>query len=66
MVGSAWAGTHDADLVALVIDAKKGVKDDDEAILRALGDVRAAKVLVLNKVDLVDKAGAARADADAQ
>ncbi len=55
MVGSAWASTADADVVALLIDAKKGVKDDDEAILRLLGDVRAPKVLVLNKVDLVDK-----------
>jgi GTP-binding protein Era len=55
MVDSAWASTQDADLVALVIDAKKGVKDDDEAILGGLGKVRAPKVLVLNKVDLVDK-----------
>jgi len=55
MVGSAWASTADADVVAFVIDAKTGVKDDDEAILRLLGDVRAPKVLVLNKVDLVDK-----------
>jgi GTPase len=55
MVGSAWGSTQDADLVALVIDARKGIADDEDAILRALGDVRAAKVLVLNKVDLVDK-----------
>jgi GTPase len=55
MVDSAWASTQDADLVALVIDAKKGVKDDDEAILGGLGKVRAPKVVVLNKVDLVDK-----------
>jgi len=55
MVGTAWGSTRDADLVALVIDAKKGIKDDDEAILRALGDVRAPKVLVLNKVDIIAK-----------
>jgi GTP-binding protein Era len=55
MVQSAWASSHDADLVVLAIDAKKGVKDDEEAILSLLGDVRAPKVLVLNKVDLVDK-----------
>ncbi|MGB6654603.1 MAG: GTPase Era, partial [Xanthobacteraceae bacterium] len=35
--------------------AKKGIKDDDEAILGRLVDVRTPKVLVLNKVDLVDK-----------
>jgi GTP-binding protein Era len=55
MVGSAWASTQDADLVALLIDAKKGIKDDDEGILGGLGDIRPAKVLVLNKIDLVEK-----------
>ena len=34
MVGSAWGGTQDADIVALLIDAAQGVQDDDEAILR--------------------------------
>jgi GTP-binding protein Era len=55
MVGSAWGSTQDADLVALLIDARKGLKEDDEAIVRMLGDVRPQKVLVLNKVDLVAK-----------
>jgi GTP-binding protein Era len=59
MVGTAWGSTHDADLVALLIDAKndanKGLGDDDEAVLRGLPDIRAPKVLVLNKVDLVAK-----------
>src|SRR6201995_1412299 len=55
MVATAWGSTHDADIVALLIDAHKGLQEDDEAILRTLGDVRSAKVLVLNKVDLVEK-----------
>src|SRR6202789_2584453 len=55
MVSTAWSGAQDADLVALLIDAKKGIKDDDEAILGGLADVRPNKALVLNKVDLVDK-----------
>jgi GTPase len=60
MVGTAWGSTQDADIVALLIDAQKGVAqkgmaDDDAAILGRLGDIRAPKVLVLNKVDLVDK-----------
>jgi len=55
MVGSAWGSAKEADLVALLIDAGKGVQDDDETILRGLADVRAPKVLVLNKVDLVGK-----------
>ena len=55
MVGTAWGSTQDADLVALLIDARKGLLDDDEEILRVLGDVHPVKVLVLNKVDLVEK-----------
>jgi GTP-binding protein Era len=55
MVSTAWGSAQDADLVALLIDAKKGIKDDDEAILGRLPDVRPKRVLVLNKVDLVDK-----------
>ena len=55
MVGTAWGSTADADLVALVLDARKGVLDDDQAILSALADVRPTKALVLNKVDLVAK-----------
>ena len=51
MVGSAWGSTQDADVVALLIDAHKGVEEDEEAILRKLADIRAPKVLVLNKVD---------------
>ncbi len=55
MVESAWASVQDADLVALLIDARKGVTDEDDAILGRLGEVRTPKILVLNKIDLVDK-----------
>jgi GTPase len=55
MVGSAWSSTRDADLVAFLIDAHKGVQDDEDAILRKLAEIRGPNVLVLNKVDLVAK-----------
>jgi GTPase len=55
MVDSAWAGTRDADLVVLVIDANKGIQDDDEAIVGGLAAMRAVRILVLNKIDLVAK-----------
>ena len=55
MVGTAWGSTQDADLVALLIDSRRGLKEDDEKILHGLGEIRPAKVLVLNKIDLVDK-----------
>jgi GTPase len=55
MVGTVWGSTQDADLVALLIDSRRGLKEDDEKILQGLGEIRPPKVLVLNKIDLVDK-----------
>jgi len=55
MVGTAWGSTQDADLVALLIDSRRGLKEDDEKVLQGLGEIRPPKVLVLNKIDLVDK-----------
>jgi GTP-binding protein Era len=55
MVTSAWSGAHDADIVALLIDAKSGIDEEADAILGKLGDVGSRKLLILNKVDLVPK-----------
>jgi GTP-binding protein Era len=55
MVTTAWGGAHDADIVVLLIDAKKGVDEEAEAILGRLAEVAKPKVLVLNKIDLADK-----------
>ncbi len=55
MVTTAWGGAHDADIVALLIDAKKGLDEEAEAILAKLAQVSGPKVLVLNKIDLADK-----------
>jgi len=56
MVGTAWGGAADADIVAMLVDARKGVAADEEAVLRGVADLRTGKtVLVLNKIDLVAK-----------
>jgi GTP-binding protein Era len=55
MVTTAWTGAHDADVVAVLIDAKKSLDDEAEAILRKLDEVRQPKLLILNKVDIVEK-----------
>jgi GTP-binding protein Era len=55
MVTTAWTGAHDADLVGLMIDARKGLDEEAETILKRLSEVRTRKFLVLNKVDLVAK-----------
>src|SRR5947209_16550874 len=55
MVTTASGGAHDADIVVLLIDAKKGIDEEADAILSKLSEVRQPKILVLNKIDLVDK-----------
>src|ERR1043165_1284030 len=55
MVTTAWGGAHDADIVVLLIDAKNGIDEEAEAIVGKLTEISQPKVLVLNKVDLVDK-----------
>ena len=53
MVTTAWGGAKDADVVALLIDAERGIRGDADAILDRLADVRQPKLLLLNKVDRV-------------
>jgi GTP-binding protein Era len=55
MVTTAWSGAHDADAVAVLIDARKGLDDEAEAILMGLAEVRQPKLLLLNKIDLVER-----------
>ena len=55
MVTTAWGGAGDADVVALLVDAKKGIDDEVEAILDRLKDAPRRKVLVLNKIDLIPR-----------
>ncbi|MGZ8349114.1 MAG: GTPase Era [Allosphingosinicella sp.] len=55
MVAAAWGSAHDADLVALVVDAKTGLNRGVGEMLDRLRDRREPKILVLNKVDLVKK-----------
>jgi GTPase len=55
MVTSAWAGAKDADLTGLLIDARKGLDAEAEAIVKNLSGTAGRKFLVLNKVDVTDK-----------
>ena len=55
MVTNAWAGAHDADIVALLVDAKRGADQETEAVLDRLIPVRQPRILLVNKIDLVDK-----------
>lgn len=55
MVTTAWTGAHDADLVGVLIDARRGLDEEVSALLDRVGDVRHGRFLVLNKIDLVAK-----------
>jgi GTPase len=55
MVASALSGATDADVVVLLIDARKGLDEETETILGKLGQSKAPKLLALNKVDLVPR-----------
>jgi GTP-binding protein Era len=55
MVTTAWAGAHDADIVGILVDAKRGIDDETDALLSHAERVRHPKILIINKVDLTDK-----------
>ena len=56
MVAAAWGGAEGADLIALVVDGKSGIGPKVTTIAEALAARREPKYLVLNKVDVADKA----------
>lgn len=55
MVASAWDTTKDADIVVLVVDAKKGFDDEARAIVQGLKNKKGKIILAINKIDLVKK-----------
>jgi GTP-binding protein Era len=55
MVAGAWMGAGDADIVAAMIDAKRGLDGETEALLERLAGLGRPKILIVNKIDLVEK-----------
>lgn len=55
MAQAAWDRAADADIVALVIDAARGLDDKLAPIVEHLPDIRRPTLAILNKVDLVKK-----------
>lgn len=56
MVAAAWGGTEGADLIALVVDGKGGTGPKVQAIVESVAQRPERKYLILNKVDIADKA----------
>ena len=59
MVASAWGAAADADVLMLLIDARKeadaSLSEETQSILTTLGERRQPKLAVLNKIDLVER-----------
>jgi len=55
MVAAAWQGAEDADVVAMVVDAERGIGEETRAILERLKQSKAPRFLILNKIDLVPR-----------
>ena len=60
MVASAWGAAADADLLMLLIDARKEVDEaslteETQSILSAVGEIGKPRLAVLNKIDLVER-----------
>jgi GTP-binding protein Era len=55
MVDSAWGGAGDADIVAFLIDADRGITSDIELLIEGLANIPHPKVLIINKIDQVKR-----------
>jgi GTPase len=55
MVEAAWSGAREADVVMLVVDARAGITEAVETIVKTLSEAKTPAVLVLNKIDLVKR-----------
>ncbi|GAC1332585.1 MAG: GTPase Era [Beijerinckiaceae bacterium] len=64
MVTSAWGGAGDADAVALLVDARAGIDAEVEAILDGLPKLKAPAILVLNKIDTIERSSLLKLTAD--
>ena len=53
MVSAAWKGAGDAEIVVLMVDAKKGLSSEVATIIDGLREANRKAILVLNKIDLV-------------
>lgn len=55
MVAAAWSGVEDADLILLLVDAARGIDEDTREIVERLKNAGRKAILVLNKVDAINR-----------
>jgi GTPase len=54
MVACAWAAANETDIIGVVLDARRGT-DDAGPLFEQLSAHRPAKILIINKIDLMEK-----------
>ncbi|HET7447950.1 MAG TPA: GTPase Era [Methyloceanibacter sp.] len=64
MAQEAWERAEEADIVAAVIDAHRGIDPDLDPLLKHLPEVKRPAIAILNKIDLVSKPELLRVAAD--
>jgi GTPase len=64
MSQAAWERAEEADIVAAVIDAHRGIDPDLDLLLKHLPEVKRPAIAILNKIDLVTKPELLRVAAD--
>lgn len=55
MVSTAWGGAKDADITVFLLDVERGITDDLPRILQGVGNIPGRKVLLLNKIDQIQR-----------
>lgn len=55
MIGAAWQGARDADIVLLLVDARGGLDGSTRGILGALPGLAKPTICAINKIDLVPR-----------
>ncbi|MFT4580198.1 MAG: GTP-binding protein Era [Nitrospinales bacterium] len=55
MVKASLSTYADVDMILVLIDALDGFRDEDEYVLKSMQHTSAPKILVINKIDLVEK-----------
>jgi GTPase len=55
MVQASLSTYNDVDLILVLIDAVEGFRDEDEFVLKSMQHASAPKILVINKIDLIEK-----------
>ena len=55
MVQASLSTYSDVDLILVLIDALEGFVAEDEFVLKSMEQAKAPKILVINKIDLVEK-----------